>query len=78
MPQRRDSQQTLVNDDPNAVPGAKPNNPQMDKIKRTQAEIDNVTKQLAENIEAMQERGERLDVLQQKSGEFLCCSDGAG
>lgn len=41
----------------------------MDLIKKTQKEIDAVTEQLHQNIEMMQERGERLDNLQVKSGE---------
>ena len=41
----------------------------MDKIKKTQEAIEEVKNQLHQNIEAIHERGERLDNLQQKSGQ---------
>jgi hypothetical protein len=41
----------------------------MDKIKATQAEIDKVKDQLQQNIEAIGERGAKLDNLQDKTGE---------
>ena len=40
----------------------------MDKIKRTQEAINEVKDQLQENIEAIHVRGERLDIMQQKTG----------
>lgn len=40
------------------------------KIKKTQEQIELVKDQLASNIEAIQERGERLDHLQDKTGEW--------
>lgn len=40
----------------------------MDKIKATQAEIDKVKDQLQQNIEAIGERGAKLDHLQDKTG----------
>ena len=45
----------------------------MDKIKRTQAQIDDVTYILRENIEAVAQRGERLEVLQGKTGKSQFC-----
>jgi len=43
----------------------------MDKIKRTQEAIDEVKTQLHHNIEAIHERGTKLDDLQQKSGKSV-------
>jgi len=43
----------------------------MDKIKRTQEAINEVKDQLQENIEAIHVRGERLDIMQQKTGTYL-------
>jgi len=40
----------------------------MQKIKQTQAEIELVKEQLHKNIDAIQERGENLDNLQNKTG----------
>jgi len=42
----------------------------MQKIKQTQAEIELVKDQLHKNIDAIQERGENLDNLQNKTGQL--------
>ena len=75
---RRDSGALLLPNDGKGPNGAdskqgqmKGNTEQMDKIKATQQQIDDATKQLQKNIEMIDERGERLDNLQLKSGESL-------
>ncbi|KAK1921834.1 synaptobrevin-domain-containing protein [Papiliotrema laurentii] len=63
---RKDSYPTaLANDTGDS--GVKPPSEQMLKIKKTQEQIELVKDQLASNIEAIQERGERLDHLQDKT-----------
>jgi hypothetical protein len=46
------------------------NNVQLDKIRKTQAELHEVTKLMEENIMATQQRGEMMDHLQVKTGEW--------
>ena len=66
---RRGSQVPLIPKDgvdgENAGQG---NTKQMEKIKATQEQINLATQQLAKNIEAINERGERLEDLRDKSG----------
>ena len=50
----------------------------MEKIKKTQAAIDDVKDKLQENIMAINERGERLEDLQTKSGELNCLAEHLG
>lgn len=57
----------LSDNDDGGQPAA--NSAQMDKIKRTQEAIEDVKGVMAHNIQAIQERGERLEDLQNKTGE---------
>jgi hypothetical protein len=46
------------------------NNVQLDKIRKTQAELQEVTRLMEENIVATQQRGEMMDHLQVKTGTW--------
>lgn len=54
------------------------NNVQLDKIRKTQTELQEVTRMMEENIMATQQRGEMMDHLQVKTGTWhgsgRCCT----
>lgn len=54
----------------------KKESPQVAKIKATKDAIEDVKVTLAKNIEAMRERGERMDYLQQKADDLRISSRG--
>jgi len=76
-PYRKGSRTNSLTDDPYASSPQAPDqapNPQMQKIKDTQVEIEAVKQQLHENIQSIHERGENLDNLQNKTGERDCAA----